>query len=175
MIEKKQETEKDKSVWYACYTHPKSEKKVDERLKEEGFTSFLPQITVIKQWSDRKKKVQIPLIPSIIFVKIEPLELSNVLKVYGVSNVVRYLGKPAIIKDFEIENLKIITEHKPEFQNVTGFQFDKGSIVRVTKGQLAGLIGTSVRHQGKYKVLIELEKLESKILLIVPVSYLEKI
>lgn len=175
MIEKKQETEKDNYVWYACYTHPKSEKKVDERLKEEGFTSFLPQITVIKQWSDRKKKVQIPLIPSIIFVNIEPLELSNVLKVYGVSNVVRYLGKPAIIRDFEIENLKIITEHKPEFQNVTGLQFEKGSIVRVTKGQLIGLIGTSVRHQGKHRVLIELEGIDSKLLIEIPASHLEKI
>ena len=63
--------------WFALYTRPKAEKKVEERLSLAGFDSFLPLQTVIKQWSDRKKKVEIPLINSYVFVKTNKVKLNT--------------------------------------------------------------------------------------------------
>ena len=74
--------------WYVIYTKPRNEKKVAERLQQIGITVYCPMITMIKQWSDRKKKVQIPLLNSYVFVCLEDKERE---KVFQVSGVVRYL------------------------------------------------------------------------------------
>ena len=57
--------------WYVLYTKPRQEKKVTDSLNAIGVEAYCPLVTVIKQWSDRKKKVQIPLINSYVFVNIE--------------------------------------------------------------------------------------------------------
>jgi len=92
--------------WYVIYTKPRNEKKVAERLELLGIEVYCPLVTVVKQWSDRKKKVQTPLLISYLFVC---LEEKNREKVFQVSGVVRYLfwlGKPAIVRDEEIIALK---------------------------------------------------------------------
>lgn len=88
--------------WYVVYTKPKWEKKVAERLNEIGLTAYCPLITKISQWSDRKKKIQVPLFNSYIFVKIDEKDRNAI---FGITGAVRYLfwlGKPAIVKDKEI-------------------------------------------------------------------------
>lgn len=88
--------------WFVVYTKPKWEKKVAERLNEIGVTAYCPLITKVSQWSDRKKKIQVPLFNSYIFVKIEEKD-RNII--FGITGAVRYLfwlGKPAIVKDKEI-------------------------------------------------------------------------
>ena len=92
--------------WFVVYTHPKAEKKVAERLELAGFKCYLPLLTEWKQWSDRKKKVQKPLLNSYVFVKIEEESKKNVLEVSGVVRFVYWLGKPALIKDSEIETMQ---------------------------------------------------------------------
>jgi transcription antitermination factor NusG len=92
--------------WYAIYTKPRNEKKVAEQLEKAGIIVFCPLVTRIKQWSDRKKKVIEPLLPSYVFVQMEEANRNNVFQVNGVVQFVFWLGKPAIIKDHEIESLK---------------------------------------------------------------------
>ena len=72
----------------------------------------------IKQWSDRKKKISTPLIPSYIFVHVNEKEKSKVLEDPSVLNYIYWLGKPAIIRDYEIERLKglISKEKMQEFE-----------------------------------------------------------
>ena len=74
--------------WYALYTKTKKEKKVEEQLLKMGVETFCPKISVVKQWSDRKKRVSQPLIPSYVFVKIKEQDRELVFNVPG---VVRYL------------------------------------------------------------------------------------
>lgn len=93
--------------WYAIYTKPRAEKKVFERLALSGFNAYLPLVTSIRVWSDRKKKIVTPLISSYVFVNSNYDELFSALTIQGTSGILRYLGKPAIIRDHEIENLKI--------------------------------------------------------------------
>lgn len=92
--------------WMAIYTKPKNERKVFDRLQKLGFEVYLPLHKVIRQWSDRKKKMLVPLISSYVFVKTDEANRLAVLKTIGVLNFVFWLGKPAIIQDIEIERIK---------------------------------------------------------------------
>jgi transcriptional antiterminator RfaH len=92
--------------WFALYTKPRNEKRVAENLAALGIEAYCPLVITIKQWSDRKKKVASPLIPSYVFVKIEEANRKDVFQVAGVVQYVFWLGKPAIIKPSEIEALK---------------------------------------------------------------------
>ena len=92
--------------WFALYTKPRNEKKVAENLAAIGIEVYCPIVTTLKQWSDRKKKVESPLIPSYVFVKIEEANRKDVFQVAGVVQYVFWLGKPAKIKPQELEALK---------------------------------------------------------------------
>lgn len=92
--------------WYVIYTKPRNEKKVAERLQQIGITVYCPMITMVKQWSDRKKKVQVPLLNSYVFVSLEDKEREQVFQVSGVVRYLFWLGKPAVVRNEEIEALK---------------------------------------------------------------------
>jgi transcription antitermination factor NusG len=88
--------------WYVVYTKPKWEKKVAEQLKK-GIACYCPLVTQVRQWSDRKKKVEVPLFNSYVLV-------ARSTKIwFSIGRVVRYLfwlGKPAIVRDEEIDTIK---------------------------------------------------------------------
>ncbi len=92
--------------WYVVYTKPKWEKKVAERLNEIGVITFCPLITKISQWSDRKKKIIVPLFNSYIFVQLEDKERNRIFEVVGVIRYLFWLGKPAVVRDIEIEAIQ---------------------------------------------------------------------
>lgn len=92
--------------WYVIYTKPRNEKKVAESLQKIGIVVYCPLVTQIKQWSDRKKKVQIPLFNSYIFVNLNDKDRNNVFEVHGAIRYLFWLGKPAVVRDEEIEMLQ---------------------------------------------------------------------
>ncbi|MDR7372371.1 UpxY family transcription antiterminator [Flavobacterium aquidurense] len=92
--------------WYVVYTKPKWEKKVAEKLAQAGIECYCPIITQIKQWSDRKKKVEVPLFNSYVFVQLSEAERNTVFAVPGVVRYLFWLGKPAIVRDEEIAIIK---------------------------------------------------------------------
>lgn len=92
--------------WFALYVKPKNEKKVVERLTQLGMEGYCPMVKQVKLWSDRKKKVEVPLISSYVFVNLEEKERSLVFQVPGVLRYLFWLGKPAIITESEIAQLK---------------------------------------------------------------------
>lgn len=92
--------------WYVVYTKPKWEKKVAEKLAQAGIECYCPLITQIKQWSDRKKKVEVPLFNSYVFVQLPEVDRNTVFKVPGVVRYLFWLGKPAIVRDEEINIIK---------------------------------------------------------------------
>jgi len=147
------------TFWYAIYTNPRAEKKVLDRMLDSGIEAFLPMETVIRQWSDRKKKVDVPMIKSYVFVKVERKEIfSKVLKVFGAVRVLRYLGKPAVIKDYEIENLRIISKNGANLVDVSSeINIEIGEVVEIEKGPFHGLKGKCARINGKKGVVFEME------------------
>ena len=92
--------------WYALYTKPRKEQKVAQQLEELGFVVYLPLKVEVKQWSDRKKKVISPLFSSYVFIQIEESKRSDVFVIDGVLNYVFWLGKPAVIRNNEIELMR---------------------------------------------------------------------
>ena len=97
--------EEDKK-WYALYTKPRWEKKIDASLIKKNIESWCPLQKIEKQWTDRKKIIEEPLFKSYIFVHIDLTEKVRVLQTDGILNFVHYLGKPALIRDEEINLIK---------------------------------------------------------------------
>ena len=93
-------------TWYVVYTKPKWEKKVAEKLNHIGVECYCPTLTKIQQWSDRKKKVEVPLFNSYVFVQLPDTERNIVFSVPGVIRYLFWLGKPAIVRDEEISIIK---------------------------------------------------------------------
>lgn len=92
--------------WYALYTKPKWEKKVADKLNAIGIEAYCPTVTKVQKWSDRKKKVEVPLFSSYVFVYLEEKERNTVFSVTGVVRYLFWLGKPAVVKDDEIESIQ---------------------------------------------------------------------
>jgi len=148
--------------WYALYTKPRNEKKVEEQLHKMGLEVFCPKVTVVKQWSDRKKKVSQPLIPSYVFIKIKEQERDLVFSVSGVVRYLFFLGKPAIIKESEINAMKETLNH--DFKEVGVMDLEKGQKFTIEEGTFKGQEATFIEQKGN-KIILRLESLGIKLIL----------
>jgi len=164
-----------KVFWYALRTNSRAEKQVHERLQKQGYDSFLPLITTIKQWSDRKKKVVAPLISSYVFLQATPKELLAVVKIQGVVGVLRYLGQPAIVREDEINNLKILTENSEGAQKITPRSLVNYTAVVVVAGPFKGLKGLYKAVGGKQKVIVQVDVLNSFTEVTLPIEHIKEI
>ena len=105
--------------WYVLFTKPKSEKKVAEKLEQKGIEVCCPVRVEVRQWSDRKKKVEVPLLPSMVLVKLEDNERHLVFETQGVVRYLFWLGEPATVSESEIEALLDI---KNQNSNILGVE-----------------------------------------------------
>ncbi len=142
--------------WFAIYTRPKNEKKVVEGLEKLGIEVYCPMVTQVKQWSDRKKKVEMPLINSYVFVNIEDKNRNIVFEVPGVVRYLFWLGKPAIIQEQEIEALKASLKGILSAVEVNGIQ--PGDSLTISKGPFQGKEGV-VAQVDKNKIRLVLKEL----------------
>lgn len=92
--------------WYVVYTKPKWEKKVAEQLTQKGIECYCPLMVQIRQWSDRKKKVEVPLFNSYVFVRLNEEDRNLVFQSTGVVRYLFWLAKPAVVRDEEINTIK---------------------------------------------------------------------
>ena len=159
--------------WFAIYTCPRAEKQVHTRLLEEGVESFLPLQKTYRQWSDRKKLVEKPLLSSYVFVKVIPKEFPKVYKTNGVVKFVSFEGQPVAIPQNQIDNLKLLINSDAEIE-VTSEKFEKGDNVEVVAGSLVGLTGELIMTGKQKRVIIRIDKLEQNIVVTIPVTFLRK-
>jgi transcription antitermination factor NusG len=125
----------DKRRWYVVYTKPRWEKKVYRLFEERGIEAYCPLNRVRKKWSDRIKWVDEPLFKSYVFVSVAEDDLSEIRLVNGVVNFVYWLGKPAVVKDKEIEIIrKFLNEY--EDVRVEPVELKKDTKVTIRKGVL---------------------------------------
>jgi transcription antitermination factor NusG len=142
--------------WFAIYTRPKNEKKVAEQLFKLGIDVYCPMVTQMNQWSDRKKKVESPLIRSYVFVNLEEKDRNSVFEVHGIVRYLYWLGKPAIIQDHEIELLRDSLKGILSSVEVEGIQ--PGDSLTITKGPFQGKEGV-VSQVEKNKIRLVLKEL----------------
>jgi transcription antitermination factor NusG len=135
-----------KKQWYVVYCKPNTEKKTAEKLEQCGVKVYCPLKTEVRQWSDRKKKIKVPVLPSMLLVKFKDKDRP---KVFQVTTVVRYLywlNKPATVREEEVKELKkalsgeysqvsIETKTKDDVIKLSGlgFEDEKAVIKYVTK------------------------------------------
>ena len=100
--------------WYVLITKPKFEIKVANRLLEEGYEVCCPTRIEVRQWSDRKKKVTVPLLPSMILINIPEKDRSEVFMTPGAVRYLFWLGKPAVVPSEEVALLKEINTQKQQ-------------------------------------------------------------
>src|SRR5450631_2423581 len=106
--------------WYAVYTRPRWEKKVAGLLQDKGFEHYCPLNKVMRQWSDRKKVVLEPLFKGYVFVQVAEDKKWELMSINGIVNYVYWLGKPAKIRNSEIETIRKFLNEFPEVQVVEG-------------------------------------------------------
>lgn len=161
--------------WYALYTKPRWEKKIDSVLVRKGIESWCPLQKVERQWSDRKKIIEEPLFKSYLFVRIDTTERTKVLMTDGVLNFVHYLGKPAVIKDEEVETIKkYLSEKEASISILSEEGYQAEMKIKVTHGVFMGNEGTVIRG-GKKKVYVKLESLGQVMVVEFPAEYLSTI
>lgn len=145
----------DKLYWYAVYTKPRWEKKVFARMNDQGWEAYCPMNRVRKKWSDRMKWVEEPLFKSYVFVRIPESGQSDVRLVSGVVNFVYWLGKPAIVKDSEIDVIrKFLNDYADVKAEALGFAPE--TKLKVVRGAFMDKEVKVLKVQGnKVKVILE--------------------
>jgi transcription antitermination factor NusG len=145
----------EKKSWYVVYTKPRWEKKVYAFFLQEGLEAYCPLNRLKKKWSDRTKWVEEPLFKSYVFVKAGEGETTRVRMVSGVVNFVYWLGKPAVVKDKEIETIrKFLNDHTEVL--VEPIDILKGMNVTIRRGALMDKDGKVVKVlNNKVRVVIE--------------------
>ena len=134
--------------WYAIYTRPRWEKKVNHLLQGKGIESYCPLNKVRRKWSDRIKTIEEPLFKSYVFVKIDEEARTNVRMTDGVINFVYWNGKPALIKEREIQTIRrFLDEH--ENVELVKIELKQDQRVKVIAGPLMDQEGKVIQVKNK--------------------------
>ena len=160
----------DNKSWFALYTRPRHEQRVYEELVEMGVEVYLPMHKVLRQWSDRKKWVTVPLFRSYCFVRIAPEKYMIPLKAYGAVRYIYYDGKPALVRDHEIETIRMICDSDYQIE-VVERDFCKGERITINSGPLCGMEGEFIENAGKKKILVRVDAINHALLVSVPLAH----
>ena len=169
--------EKIERHWYAFYVRMHHEKKTAEKLEMLHVEHFLPIQEVVRQWSDRKKKIKQVVIPMLIFIctdekgRIELLQNFPSLTGCLIDPATR---RPAIIRDKEMEQFKFMLDYSEETVRFQNEPLAPGEQVEVIKGSLKGLQGELVEIGGHSQVMIRIDHLGYAIVEM-PVGYVKKV
>jgi len=158
--------------WYVVKTRSNCEKKVAAELNRLGFKCYLPLLTELKQWSDRKKKVQTPLIKSTLFVFTSPDLLNTLYNIPGVNGILKFLGQPAKVNQFEIDALIDLVATNDRTRILSENEVILGESYKIIKGVFQGIQAQVVYLHGKFRVALKLETLGSYIIIDIPKSHL---
>jgi transcription antitermination factor NusG len=146
--------------WYAVQTRARHERVVVQRFREKGLTTFLPLVTEVRRWSDRKKSVEVPLFGCYVFVKMMPtnedrLKVLRTDSVFDLVGVSRY-GTP--IPDDQIDAVRTIVEGRVTWESYPFLKI--GQRIRIRSGALAGVEGILVSKDGKRSVVVSVDAIQ---------------
>lgn len=158
--------------WHVIYTKSRSEKKVIDELSYNDIDCYLPLQKKLRQWKDRKKWVEMPLLPGYCFVYINRKQYDKVLQLNNVVHYVTFERKAAIIRQNEIDALKKMLEQQDFDVNVTHDNFETGKRVEIMEGPLAGIKGELIESRGKNKFSLRIEQIDTAVTVEIPANYL---
>lgn len=146
--------------WYAVQTYARHEKAVTQRLQERGVEVFLPLVSEVHRWNDRKKVVQLPLFSCYAFAKVGANAAARlqILRVDGVLNLVGSRGEGTPISDHEIESIRILLQERLHWTHYPFLQI--GQRVRIRSGSLSGMEGVLLAHTGERTLVISVNAIQ---------------
>ncbi|MEP0713570.1 UpxY family transcription antiterminator [Algoriphagus sp.] len=158
--------------WYVMYTASRSEKKVADRLRENGFEVYLPMIEELRQWSDRKKKVQRAMFNGYVFVKTTRNKLWECLQVPSAVKFVHFSGNHATVREEDLDIIKRVIETGVGVES-DGSTIDPGEKVVVIGGPLQNMTGEVIEKGNKDYFLVRIPGIYQNLLISVPRKFLE--
>ncbi|MDB5031894.1 UpxY family transcription antiterminator [Mucilaginibacter sp.] len=153
--------------WLVIYTRPRWEKKVEKQLNERGIEAYCPLRQVQNQWADRKKNVSLPLFNSYVFVRVSLREEAIVLYTLGVLNYVYFMGRPAVVPDKAIEDIKTNLTLYKDVEAVNLQNIAVGDHVLIKAGVFVNQKGQVLQVNGK-NVLMILDKINCALVTRIP-------
>ena len=148
--------------WFVVYTRPQQELKVAHQLSVMGITTYCPTITLLKQYSDRKKKVIRPLLSSYLMVQLEENHREKFFFCTGIVRYLFFLGKPAVVPTSDIDLMK---DHlNGVYNDIKITTLCVGDSHTITEGPFSGVSGRVVETDNT-KVKLELASLGMRITL----------
>ncbi len=143
--------------WIALYTKPRAEKQVYQRLLQRGLEAYLPLIRQLRQWSDRKKWIEVPLFSSYVFVRVDRKSYEAAVRTYGVVRCVWFNGRPAFIPASQIEAIRRFIEGNVPMEVTNSGAIQPGDWVEIEEGPFRGIQGEVVQVRGKNRFVIRID------------------
>lgn len=149
------------NLWYAAYTYPRHEKYVAQQLIKHQIGSFLPLYSSVRRWKDRRRRIDLPLFPSYLFVQMTERNRLDILRLPGVVQLVCFQGKPAAIAPAEIEALRrgstgsVVVQPHPYLK--------EGRKVRIISGPMAGTEGIYIRRKQQTRLVISISLIQRSV------------
>jgi transcription antitermination factor NusG len=163
--------------WNFLYVKSRHEHKVYSLLKEAGLQSFLPLVKTVRNWSDRKKVIDMPLFPSYVFVMIENAkDFYNASSINGACTFVKCGSVYATIRESEIQKIKFLLDSDgiENIQNDTGL-LEKGELAIIQCGAFTGMECEILKVNNNNKIVVRMDSINQNITATLPSHYLSKL
>ncbi|WP_406825686.1 UpxY family transcription antiterminator [Pedobacter sp. KACC 23697] len=160
--------------WYPVYTHSRAEKKANGELKRKGIQTYLPLKKAVKQWSDRKKIVEEPLIKSYLFAYISAREYAEVLMTNGVARFIYFSNRVASIPDQQIHDLKLLLATDADLELID-YDIKPGESVLIKAGPFKGMRAELVSVHHKQRIILRLQDMGYSININTSIAFIEPI
>jgi len=147
--------------WLAIHTRYQHEQLAARSLAYKGFEVFLPQYTVVRRWSDRKKELPAPLFPGYVFLRNELEGHLQILTTPGVLGLVGFAGAPAVIPEAEIDAVRRTLARSLRVAPHPFLQC--GDLVRIKSGPLEGIEGILLRNKGQLRLVLSVQLLQKSV------------
>ena len=146
-------------VWHAIYTKSRAEKRLYKELCSKSIECYLPLKKELRQWSDRTKWVEEPLLRSYLFVKVSEREYYYVINSNYAARYVTFGGKAVPIPEQQIKALQLFLEDENRKVDLSYENLEKGEVVEVVGGPLKGIRGEIIQIRGKNRIVIRFDSL----------------
>ncbi|MEW6701384.1 MAG: UpxY family transcription antiterminator [Bacteroidota bacterium] len=158
--------------WFALYTKPRHEFKAALQLESILIEHYLPTLTRVKKWSDRKKKVTEPLFRGYIFIHADDKERYHAIAQKAIVRCISFNGKPSVIPAWQIENLKIMLTQSPDV--FVSAKIEVGTKVKIIEGPFKDAIGVVNCEQEEKWFAVSVELIHRSIMVRLPIESVVK-
>jgi transcription antitermination factor NusG len=149
----------DELCWYALHTKARHERAVEWRLRDQGMETFLPTMVEVHRWSDRKKKVEVPLFSCYVFVRCA-LNAEDRARVYRIESVHGFVGSRGVSLPIPAEQIESIRKVLTQAAVRSHPFLQAGQRVRIRGGAMDGVEGVFLSENGDHSLIISVDAIQ---------------